>query len=239
MERATLYLVAIIIISLTILGVAGEYFAYKYYSLIATQQQSQNQQSANLPASQTQAQPASSEKLISSFAFDNPPADGNIDQEGYTINITVPAGTDVTKLTPTIEISKDATISPTSGALQDFTNPVAYLVTAQDGSTQTYIAKVSVAKSNEKSILSFRLSGFDPEVDGTINETNYTVYAVVPDGTDLTKLMPNITVSDKATFSPASSGYEDFTNPVTYTVTAEDGSTQDYTITVVTESNSG
>ena len=169
MERATLYLVAIIIISLTILGVAGEYFAYRYYSLIAIQQQNQNQQPANLPASQTQAQPASSEKLISAFAFDNPSADGNIDQEGYTIDITVPAGIDVTKLTPTIEISKDATISPASGVLQDFTNPVAYLVTAQDGSTQTYIAKVSVAKSTEKSILSFKLSGFDPEVDGTIN----------------------------------------------------------------------
>ena len=153
--------------------------------------------------------------------------------------ITVPAGTDVTKLTPTIQASTGATISPASGAQQDFTNPVAYLVTAQDGSTQTYIATVTVAKSSEKSILSFKLSGFDPEVDGTIDETNHTVYAVVPDGTDLTKLMPTITVSDDATYIPNSDGYVDFTNPVTYTITAEDGSTQDYTITVVTESNSG
>ncbi len=240
MEKSTIYLITIIIIAIAVVAVSGEYFTYKYYSLLATQKQDQNQQQpSNLSAPQTQAQPASSEKIINSFAFDNPPAEGNIDQTGYTVDITVPAGTDVTKLTPTIEISNNATISPSSGALQDFTNPVAYLVTAQDGSTQTYIAKVDVAKSSEKSILSFKLSGFDPEVDGTINETNYTVYAVVPDGTDLTKLMPIITVSDKATFSPASSGYEDFTNPVVYTVTAEDGSTQDYTITVVTESNSG
>ena len=38
---------------------------------------------------------------------------------------------------------------------------------------------------------------------------------------------------------PDSDGYVDFTSPVTYTITAEDGSTQDYTITVVTESYSG
>lgn len=240
MEKPTIYLITIIIIAVAVVGVSGEYFAYKYYSLLAVQKQNQSQQQTATPSViQAQSQPASSERMISSFGFDNPLATGNIDQTGYTVDITVPAGTDVTKLTPTIEISDKATISPASGVLQDFTNPVAYLVTAQDGSTQTYIAKVDLAKSSEKSILSFKLSGFDPEVDGTINETNHTVYAVVPDGIDLTKLMPIITVSDKATYSPYSSGYVDFTNPVTCTVTAEDGSTQDYTVTVVTESNSG
>ena len=51
--------------------------------------------------------------------------------------------------------------------------------------------------------------------------------------------MPVITVSDNAKYTPAASSQEDFTSPVIYTVTAEDGSTQDYTVTVVTESNSG
>lgn len=239
MEKSTLFLLVVVIIAVAAVILGGEYFTYKYYSLLATQKQNQSQQIASTTPAQITTQPASSEKVINYFTFDNPEATGNMDQSNYTVAITVPAGTDVTKLIPVIQISQDATISPASGAQQDFTKPVAYLVTAQDGSTQTYIVTVNVAESSEKAILSFKLSGFDPEVDGTINETNHTVYAVVPNGTDLTTLMPTITVSDRATYNPDSGSYVDFTNPVTYTVTAEDGSTQDYTITVVTESNSG
>ena len=172
MEKSTIYLITIIIVAVAAVAVSGEYFAYKYYSLLAVQQQNQSQQQTATPSvALAQSQPASSEKIINSFGFDNPLATGNIDQTGYTVDVTVPAGTDVTKLAPTIEISNNATISPASGVLQDFTNPVAYLVTAQDGSTQTYIAKVNMAKSSEKSILSFKLSGFDQEVDGTIDGT--------------------------------------------------------------------
>jgi len=54
----------------------------------------------------------------------------------------VPSGTDVTKLTPTISIPAAATISPKSGVAENFTNPVAYTVTAQDGSAQNYIVTV-------------------------------------------------------------------------------------------------
>lgn len=35
-----------------------------------------------------------------------------------------------------------ATAKPASGSIQDFTNPVTYVVTAEDGSTQTYTARV-------------------------------------------------------------------------------------------------
>jgi hypothetical protein len=39
-------------------------------------------------------------------------------------------------------------------------------------------------------------------------------------------------VSSSATFAPANTS-QDFTSPVTYTVTAEDGSTQDYVVSVI------
>lgn len=62
------------------------------------------------------------------------------------IAVEVPYGTDVTKLKPTIVISKDATVSPKSGTQKDFTNPVSYVVTAEDGTTkQTYTVTVTVA----------------------------------------------------------------------------------------------
>jgi len=59
-----------------------------------------------------------------------------IDYDNFTVNAEVSFGTDVTALTPTIEVSPGATISPTSLDSQDFTNPVTYTVTAEDGTTK-------------------------------------------------------------------------------------------------------
>jgi len=245
MEKPTIYLIIVIILCLTILGTAGEYFAYKYYALVVMQPAintvPNNPSNATSSASVSQQPSGSSENSIISFDLQDPLAVGKINESDHTVTITVPPGTDVTKLSPAIEISKDSTIVPLSGDPQDFTNQVAYLVTAQNGSTQEYIATVDVVsstKSVEKLITSFALSGFKPGVSGIIDDSVHTVYAVVPDGTDLTKLVPIIKVSDGATVPPESSNIQDFTNPVTYTVTDLYGGTQNYTVTVVTESNS-
>lgn len=63
-----------------------------------------------------------------------------------SITAEVPHDTDVTKLKPTITISKDATVSPKSGVQKDFTDPVSYVVTAEDGTTtKTYTVTITVA----------------------------------------------------------------------------------------------
>jgi hypothetical protein len=54
----------------------------------------------------------------------------------------------------------------------------------------------------------------------------------MPFGTSKTNLVPTVTVSAAASVSPTSGTAQDFTSPKTYTVTAEDGSTQDYVVTV-------
>jgi hypothetical protein len=54
----------------------------------------------------------------------------------------------------------------------------------------------------------------------------------MPFGTSKTNLVPTVTVSAAASLSPTSGTAQDFTSPKTYTVTAEDGSTQDYVVTV-------
>lgn len=89
-----------------------------------------------------QANPA---KSITSFNFTSPSVMGVINETAYTITITVPYGTDVAALTPTIATSTGATVSPASGVAQDFTGPVTYTVTAADSSTQTYVVTVTVA----------------------------------------------------------------------------------------------
>ncbi|MDP4094008.1 MAG: DUF5018 domain-containing protein [Bacillota bacterium] len=171
------------------------------------------------------------EKAITGFKING--VNGTIDGTNHTVAVTVPYGTDITNLSPTITVSAKATISPTSGTAKDFTNPVTYTVTAEDGSKQDYTVTVTVALNTAKAITSFKING----VDATIDETNHKITYTAPYGTDVTNFSPTITVSEKAVISPENGAAKDFTSPVTYTVTAEDGSKQDYNVTVTVALN--
>jgi Domain of unknown function (DUF5018) len=92
-------------------------------------------------------------------------------------------------------------------------------------------------KSSAKTITSFVISSLTPNVTATIDEATKTISALVPIGTDITKITPTIAVSDKATVSPASGTAQDFSKSVEYAVTAEDGSKQFYTVTIQAISN--
>ncbi|HAE36338.1 TPA: hypothetical protein DCX66_02755 [Candidatus Nomurabacteria bacterium] len=89
----------------------------------------------------------SQEKLITSFNFDSldPKVTGVVDNTNHTIQLTVPYGTDVKTLVPTIEVSTKASVSPVSLSSQDFTAPVTYIVKAEDDSTLSYIATVTIS----------------------------------------------------------------------------------------------
>lgn len=81
--------------------------------------------------------------------------------------------------------------------------------------------------SAARDILTF---GFPELPAGTFNGTQISV--TVPYGTDLTALAPVYTLSPLAICVPAPGAVGDFTTPQTYTVTAQDGRTQTYTVTV-------
>ncbi|MDP3093612.1 MAG: S8 family serine peptidase [bacterium] len=89
-------------------------------------------------------QAANPAKAITAFSFATPATTGVINEADHTIAITVPFGTNVTALVPIITIT-GASVSPISGAAQDFTSPVTYTVTAADSSTQAYVVTVTVA----------------------------------------------------------------------------------------------
>ncbi|MDA0194320.1 MAG: hypothetical protein O2887_04530 [Bacteroidetes bacterium] len=57
-----------------------------------------------------------------------------------TVDLEVAYGTDLTSLSPSITASPGATIVSESGVIQDFTSPVEYTVTAEDGSTTEIVA---------------------------------------------------------------------------------------------------
>ena len=79
----------------------------------------------------------------------------------------------------------------------------------------------------------FRFDALDD--DGVIDEILHRIDFVLPAETDITQLVPTIVVSEGATVNPASGVAQDFTNPVTYTVTAQNGTTAEYTVTVILE----
>lgn len=177
-------------------------------------------------------QGAEDERFILEFKVDS--VYGTVDEDNKMVRLDFPAGTDVTHLTPTIIISNYATIEPKSGVTQDFTNPVYYTVTAMSGATAQYMVEAIVHDAdNEKNILSFRFDALDE--DGLIDEVARRISFVLPAETDVTQLVPTIEVSEGATVEPASGVAQDFTNPVTYTVTAQNGTTAAYTVMVIVE----
>ncbi len=185
-------------------------------------------------------------KGISTFkltAADNPgigASDINATITGTNIAFTVPFGTNVTALKPAVTFT-GTTLSPANLVATDFTSPVTYTVTAADGTTKTYTVTATIATSSAKDITAFMLksslnSGIGGmDITGTITGTNISF--TVPFGTDVTALKPTITQTGN-TISPANEAATNFTGPVTYTVTAQDGTTKTYTATVTITASS-
>lgn len=83
------------------------------------------------------------EAEILNVQFKEPVKLGEISVEGTNITIFVKADADVTKLTPILTISKGAVCLPASEQVKDFTNPVVYTVTPEDGSDpRSYTVRV-------------------------------------------------------------------------------------------------
>ncbi len=179
-----------------------------------------------------------------SFSFPQETASITPNTTDHTIDIEVAYGTDITNMVATFTLSNGASTEVGSTAqvsattANDFTNPVTYTVTAEDGTTiQDWIVTVTEAPNDATDFLSFNF----PEETASItpNATNHTIDIEVVYGTDLTNLIATFTLSDGATAEVGSTAQtsattaNDFTNSVTYTVTAEDGTTtQDWIVTV-------
>jgi len=88
-------------------------------------------------------------------------------------------------------------------------------------------------RSPEKNILSFKLSDFNPIVEGDIDTSLRTVRLRVPVATKVTALKPTITVSPSATVTPNSLTAQNFTVPQTYFVTAADCTKRAYQVSVI------
>ncbi len=89
------------------------------------------------------------ENNILSFLIPEQVGETIFDVFNHTVLVCMPEGTNVTALIPEIEISEFATIDPESGTPQDFTDPVEYTVTAENGDEQIWLVTVALLVSSE------------------------------------------------------------------------------------------
>ncbi|MGM0624498.1 MAG: choice-of-anchor J domain-containing protein [Bacteroidota bacterium] len=186
----------------------------------------------------------SSETDFLTYSFAEQTGAAVIDDVNHTIDVEVGNGTDLTALVADFTISTAATAT-VAGTTQesgvtanDFTSPVTYTVTAEDGTTQDWVVTVTEAPIlSETDIIDYSF----PEETGaaTIDDVNHTVDIEVAWNADITDLVAEYELSYGATAAVNDSTQEsgvtsnDFTSPVTYTITAEDGTTtQDWVVTV-------
>ncbi|MEL6557178.1 MAG: BspA family leucine-rich repeat surface protein [Bacteroidota bacterium] len=182
--------------------------------------------------------PEGGEAEILRFELDEEIAPAVIDDENHTITLSVPGGSNITGLEPTLFLSRGATSTPASETVVDFSEPVVFSVTSEDGNTQQdWTVTVTEALNTATDFLSFTFA----EAAGPvfINLDNHAIAIKVNEGTDLSSLTPSFVLSSGATSNLESGETRDFSQsqetPVVYTITAEDEVTrQNWKVIVAT-----
>jgi len=185
--------------------------------------------------------PVSAKAEIMSFILPGQIGSEAIDSDARTISIDMAQGSDLNLVPEYFIISLKASVSPDVTAAQDFSSPVEYTVTAEDGTTQkVWTVTVNLVLSSENEIRAFKLSD-DQMGSAAINSTSGTIKIKMPNTVDISNIVPEIfTISTGATISPAIDAAQNFNNEVTYVVTAQDGTPKTWTIqTELKDPNAG
>ena len=186
---------------------------------------------------------------MTSFRLNEQTQTATIDAGTRAISVNVVYGTNLSALIPTFYMSSGATAkvgttAQVSGTTaNNFSSPVVYSITSEDGlTTLVWTVTVTVAKNTAAAISAFTLAG---QSGSTINAPNKSISVVMPYGATVNSLVGTFTYSTGATINVGATAQfsgtsaNDFTNPVVYTVLAEDGTTSNnWTVTVTIAKNS-
>lgn len=163
--------------------------------------------------------------------------EGTLDSGSNTINISVPFNSNLEALVTQITVSEGATISPKSGASQNYETPVSFTVTAENGETRSYDVVISVNPNTENIITEFTFPNGDDPIKGNVDHTNNLISILVPFRYDFTAIHPEIEISENATISPSDAEEQNFENDISYTITAENGESRTYLTSVERKPN--
>lgn len=180
--------------------------------------------------------------------IDIPAFGGSTEQPGeFKISISAPKGGTLTASKTTANAGDVITVTATPDAgMQMVAGSLTYTLAVAGGETKkidnftftmpagdvSLTCKWETKSTTVSGITGFSING----VSGSINQTNGTISVVMPYGTDVSKLVPVISGNNIASITPGSGVMQDFSKPVTYTVTLTDGTTKTYTVTVYVQS---
>ena len=160
---------------------------------------------------------------VQSLALDQ--YEGTVDLASRTVTVRVPETYNTDEMSVAkLELIEGATADLAVGDKLNMS--VAHSMRVTNG--DVFLDWTIKAMRDEAKILSFKLNG---TYVGSIDEAAKTISVFVPGGVDITKLVPNITVSENATVTPQSDMPLDFTNPVQFTV-ENNTAKATYTVTV-------
>ncbi len=128
-----------------------------------------------------------------------------------------------------VEISKGATISPNPSTITSLVEPLAFTITAEDGTTKNYNVNISRSLASESSIVSVTVVSDKNSVMAD-EIASGTFFKRLPTFFSLNNLTLDVLISPYATINPDPQDVVDYTQPVDFTVTAEDGSESTYQI---------
>lgn len=162
--------------------------------------------------------------MVETISLDN--YEGTIDLTTRSIIIRLPEVYETSAMKVTaLNVSKGADCNIRLGEVLNMDAAKVLHVTNGD----TYLDWTLSVLRDEARITQFVINDI---YTGSIDQDAKTITVYVPASVDITSLVPTITYSTNATVSPASGVAQDFTNPVTYTVT-NNSAESTYTVTVI------
>ena len=181
---------------------------------------------------------------IATYSLPGQTGVATINSAAGTIDVTMPFGATITSLAATFGLSAGAalkvgTTTQASGTTKNnFTTPVVYVVTAQNGTTnKTWTVTVNIAPNTAAEIATYSLPG--QTGIATINSAAGTIDVTMPYGATITSLAATFGLSAGAalkvgtTTQASGTTKNNFTTPVVYVVTAQNGTTnKTWTVTV-------
>jgi hypothetical protein len=179
------------------------------------------------------------DKSIRAWNFtgiEHPQAEILDSEDGYTgtIAVSVPYGTDLTNLTAEIDLAAPS-INPQPGAALNYSSPVQFTVTPEEGEPRVYTVTVTHLPNETAAITTIYVSGM---TGATFSGQNITV--TLPYNTDISAIAPTFTLSEGANITPniAQNFAYAPNNTITYTVRAANNITMaDYNVKMKVSAN--
>lgn len=176
------------------------------------------------------------EANIISFGINGQVGNTIINDTNNTIQLSMPYGTNLNNLIANFVLSDSAkayvnSVLQYSGiSSNNFSDTLIYNVIAEDNiSIKNWQIIISIAPNTATDIIDFQI--LNQIGNSIINDTNHTVLIKVINGSSLDSLAPTFTLSYGAnayvndTLQVSGVSIQNFNNPITYTIVAEDGVT--------------